>query len=108
MASDPTQGAEGVAEHQRSIQRSQDQQDELSSSSSGSSPQSSDGVQAGARDYPTELPAQHIDKPGHESEAPATSPGSLGRFDVGPLAHWRSRPPEGALRDGVVSCPNRG
>jgi NAD(P)-dependent dehydrogenase (short-subunit alcohol dehydrogenase family) len=56
-----------VGDHQRKIQREQDQRDRAK----GPSTTSGDGdeaVQAGARDHPSRLPAQHLDKPGHESE----------------------------------------
>jgi NAD(P)-dependent dehydrogenase (short-subunit alcohol dehydrogenase family) len=62
-----TETPDAVAEKQRSLQSQQDEKDNASSKSSGS-PEKPQGVQAGAREQPTEMPAQHIAKPGHESE----------------------------------------
>ena len=57
--------ARATSEKQRSIQREQDRRDAASASAEANA---AVPVQAGARDQPTEMPAQHIDKPGHESE----------------------------------------
>lgn len=64
-----------VVQRQRGIQQTQDQRDaarqSAQSSQQPSQPQSSSpppGVQAGPREHPTQLPAQHIDKPGLEAE----------------------------------------
>jgi NAD(P)-dependent dehydrogenase (short-subunit alcohol dehydrogenase family) len=60
-------GTTAVASKQRDIQREQDQRDSgKSKAGNGQKPQQP--VQAGAREQPADLPAQHIDKPGHESE----------------------------------------
>jgi len=53
-----------VAEKQRSIQRQQDQRDAAAPKQKEEAPP----VQAGARPQPAKMPAQHIDKPGHEAE----------------------------------------
>jgi NAD(P)-dependent dehydrogenase (short-subunit alcohol dehydrogenase family) len=66
MAQDSTPSVDRVADQQRSIQQAQDRKDAAQQQTSQQKPE--DGIQAGARAYPTELPAQHIDKPGHESE----------------------------------------
>ena len=58
--------ASAVSDKQREIQRSQDEKDRAKPSESGESDKSA--VQAGAREHPEKLPAQHIEKPGHESE----------------------------------------
>jgi len=65
MPQDSTPSADRVADRQRSIQQSQDRKD---GQQQAQQEKSEGGVQAGAREYPAELPAQHIDKPGHESE----------------------------------------
>jgi NAD(P)-dependent dehydrogenase (short-subunit alcohol dehydrogenase family) len=57
---------DATSEAQRSIQRDQDERDAQTSPAPGASKDSP--VQAGAREQPTELPAQHIDKPGREAE----------------------------------------
>jgi NAD(P)-dependent dehydrogenase (short-subunit alcohol dehydrogenase family) len=59
-----------VADKQRELQRQQDQKDAQSAStpSPSSGEKQPEGVQAGAREHPTQMPAQHIEKPGHESE----------------------------------------
>ena len=59
-------GADTVADKQREIQRTQDAKDSRKPAESGE--KSKEGVQAGARKHPDKLPAQHIEKPGHESE----------------------------------------
>ncbi|MES2887218.1 MAG: SDR family oxidoreductase [Pseudomonadota bacterium] len=62
----PTSSAATTANEQREIQRRQDDADQSkpSSDASGDAPL----VQTGLRDYPTELPAQHLTKPGLESD----------------------------------------
>jgi NAD(P)-dependent dehydrogenase (short-subunit alcohol dehydrogenase family) len=69
MAHDPTStdpAAEQTAQTQRAIQHEQDQRDAAQSSSGKK--EKKQPVQAGARDQPTELPAQHLRKPGHEAD----------------------------------------
>lgn len=58
--------ADDTLNTQRDIQRRQDQADEQQPSASSEG----DGgaVQAGAREQPEQLPAQHLDKPGQESD----------------------------------------
>ena len=60
-------GTTAVAAKQREIQREQDERDSTKSKAGGGQ-KSKAPVQAGAREQPAELPAQHIEKPGHESE----------------------------------------
>ena len=63
--------APAVAEKQRAMQRVQDARDAKSEGSTGrpsAASESNGAVQAGAREHPSKLPAQHIEKPGHESE----------------------------------------
>ena len=62
-----TRTAERTADQQRKIQREQDQKDQ-SSSSGSSSKQGGGATQAGAREQPEKMPAQHVAKPGRESE----------------------------------------
>jgi NAD(P)-dependent dehydrogenase (short-subunit alcohol dehydrogenase family) len=62
----PPTAAGTVADKQREIQRQQDAKD--GSKPAGSDESSKQAVQAGARTHPDKLPAQHIEKPGHESE----------------------------------------
>ncbi len=58
-----------VVAKQRSIQQQQDDKDARKASKpEAKSDEQPDGVQAGARPQPDELPAQHIDKPGLEAE----------------------------------------
>jgi NAD(P)-dependent dehydrogenase (short-subunit alcohol dehydrogenase family) len=52
-------------DQQRQIQREQDRKDQSQHGGSGKSKQP---VQAGAREQPGELPAQHLEKPGQESD----------------------------------------
>ncbi|MEF7612927.1 SDR family oxidoreductase [Aquincola sp. MAHUQ-54] len=70
---------QATAEQQRQIQRQQDRKDERQPDGDGKAP---GAVQAGAREQPVDLPAQHIDKPGSEAEldlAPRfTAPGYEG------------------------------
>jgi NAD(P)-dependent dehydrogenase (short-subunit alcohol dehydrogenase family) len=61
-------GAAAVAAKQREIQREQDQRDSAKPKAGSGQKQKQQPVQAGAREQPAELPAQHIAKPGHESE----------------------------------------
>lgn len=69
MAQDSTTpSADRVADAQRRIQQAQDRQDAAQQQSPEQQQQQQGGIQAGAREYPTELPAQHLDKPGHEAE----------------------------------------
>ncbi len=58
--------AEEVASRQRAIQREQDAHD-ASSAGGNSGDAGSKGVQAGAREHPRDLPAQHLEKPGIEA-----------------------------------------
>jgi NAD(P)-dependent dehydrogenase (short-subunit alcohol dehydrogenase family) len=53
-------------EQQRAIQREQDRKDR--SNKGGGTEKSKQPVQAGAREQPGELPAQHLEKPGRESD----------------------------------------
>ena len=59
-------------DRQREIQREQDRRDASKKSASGSRPEKEKekkpAVQAGAREQPTELPAQHLEKPGREAD----------------------------------------
>jgi NAD(P)-dependent dehydrogenase (short-subunit alcohol dehydrogenase family) len=58
--------ADAAADKGRKIQREQDQRDQHAQAKGGS--KQKQPVQAGARPQPGEMPAQHIEKPGHESE----------------------------------------
>ena len=61
--------AEATAEKQRAIQREQDTRDAAKPEDGGEAKQAeSKGVQAGDRDHPRELPAQHLEKPGVEAD----------------------------------------
>jgi hypothetical protein len=54
---------------QRAIQRQQDQHDRQQQSAGGEEKSDNGGaVQAGAREQPVKLPAQHLDKPGREAD----------------------------------------
>jgi NAD(P)-dependent dehydrogenase (short-subunit alcohol dehydrogenase family) len=53
---------------QRRIQQEQDQKDQQAQQASDSAQSDDEGIQAGARPQPTDLPAQHLDKPGIEAE----------------------------------------
>jgi NAD(P)-dependent dehydrogenase (short-subunit alcohol dehydrogenase family) len=55
-----------VAEQQRAIQRAQDAKD--AAKSPQAKREGGGAVQAGSREHPEKLPAQHLEKPGHESE----------------------------------------
>jgi NAD(P)-dependent dehydrogenase (short-subunit alcohol dehydrogenase family) len=57
--------AAATAEQQRAIQRAQDRRDAARPQAKGESRQA---VQAGAREQPADMPAQHVEKPGRESE----------------------------------------
>ena len=60
-----TSGPAAVADKQRDIQREQDAHDRAA----GDEPAArKEAVQAGAREQPADLPAQHIEKPGREAE----------------------------------------
>jgi NAD(P)-dependent dehydrogenase (short-subunit alcohol dehydrogenase family) len=54
-------------DQQREIQRQQDQRDASQGRQQGGG-ESQDAVQAGAREQPAELPAQHLEKPGQEKD----------------------------------------
>jgi len=56
--------AQATAGRHREIQRSQDEADR----ESAVKPKTSAAIQAGAREQPADLPAQHLDKPGVEAE----------------------------------------
>ena len=67
MSTDTRTNPDQVAEQQRAIQRTQDAKDAAKSAQ----PKKSEGggaVQAGSREHPEKMPAQHLEKPGHESE----------------------------------------
>jgi NAD(P)-dependent dehydrogenase (short-subunit alcohol dehydrogenase family) len=55
-----------VAEQQRAIQRAQDAKD--AAKSAQSKQEGGGAVQAGTREHPEKMPAQHLEKPGRESE----------------------------------------
>ena len=57
------QNAEATADQQRKIQREQDALDQVAAT-----PKKQVAIQAGAREQPVDLPAQHLDKPGIEAE----------------------------------------
>jgi NAD(P)-dependent dehydrogenase (short-subunit alcohol dehydrogenase family) len=57
-------GAEATAEKQREIQREQDRKEPAESGGGGEKK----GVQTSARQYPDELPSQHLEKPGIEAD----------------------------------------
>jgi len=65
--SNTSQQGDGTADRQRRLQHQQDDKDASGPDASAKS-KDRGGVQAGANRQPDELPAQHIDKPGHESE----------------------------------------
>lgn len=62
-----SENTEAVAERQRELQRQQDER-EQSAQQQPSQPSPSSAVQAGAREHPADLPAQHVAKPGLESD----------------------------------------
>lgn len=53
---------------QRSIQQTQDQRDAVQAPKQAAKPPAKQAVQAGAREHPQQLPAQHVEKPGLEAE----------------------------------------
>ncbi|HVE52575.1 MAG TPA: SDR family oxidoreductase [Ramlibacter sp.] len=57
--------AEQTAEKQREIQREQDRQEPKEGAGGDKKDK---GVQTSARDYPDELPSQHLEKPGQEAD----------------------------------------
>ena len=61
---------DAVADRQRRIQQQQDRRDAATSDAQGGGEkeEKDDAVQAGAREHPAELPAQHLAKPGNEPE----------------------------------------
>lgn len=61
------QNADAVADKQRGIQKQQDQKDNRKAQQGGGGDQQQP-PQTGARRQPTDLPAQHIEKPGIEAE----------------------------------------
>jgi NAD(P)-dependent dehydrogenase (short-subunit alcohol dehydrogenase family) len=62
-------GPDAVADKQRKIQREQDARDEQAArSGTGGQGGKGEPVQAGAREQPSELPAQHLEKPGLEAD----------------------------------------
>jgi NAD(P)-dependent dehydrogenase (short-subunit alcohol dehydrogenase family) len=73
MAKSPTERqsaqADATADKHRKIQREQDARDRAQAKGEPKSePKGDKAVQAGAREQPTKLPAQHIAKLGHEAE----------------------------------------
>ena len=69
--------APATLERQREIQREQDARDGAQARGKGGAKKDAPPPQTGARPQPTELPAQHLAKPGHEHEL-ALAP----RFDA--------------------------
>jgi len=63
----PPRTADAAAEKQRDIQRGQDRRDASKAKSAGREP-TSQPVQAGDRPQPSQLPAQHLEKPGLEAD----------------------------------------
>ncbi|HUG25528.1 SDR family oxidoreductase [Piscinibacter sp.] len=66
MPKSTRQNPDATAEKQRRIQSEQDRRD--AAQAKGDKPQAKGGVQAGPRQQPHELPAQHLAKPGLEAE----------------------------------------
>jgi NAD(P)-dependent dehydrogenase (short-subunit alcohol dehydrogenase family) len=63
------QGGDSALQEQRKIQRKQDQHDQQHAAAKGEQQgQQKQAVQAGAREHPAKMPAQHVEKPGKESE----------------------------------------
>lgn len=62
------EAAEATAETHRRIQREQDARDRADKKAKGKDDKDKPAVQAGARDQPVDLPAQHLEKPGIEAE----------------------------------------
>jgi NAD(P)-dependent dehydrogenase (short-subunit alcohol dehydrogenase family) len=60
--------ADAAAEKHRDIQRQQDQRDRQHAQAKGENKQQKQPVQAGAREQPGDLPAQHLQKPGLEAD----------------------------------------
>ena len=58
------ENAEETARRQQAIQKDIDRKDKAA----GSKPKATEPMQAGAREYPAELPAQHLIKPGMEED----------------------------------------
>src|SRR5438105_14097848 len=56
-----------TAEKHREMQREQDQRDSSAKKGGGREQPQKQAVQAGAREHPSELPAQHLEKPGVEA-----------------------------------------
>ena len=65
-ANNASTGAGATVRKQRDIQSEQDQRDADASGNGGNEEQA--GVQAGARQHPDKLPAQHLEKPGREAD----------------------------------------
>ena len=63
-----TSGPDAVADKQRAIQREQDARDQQARQAGGQQAAAKQPVQAGAREQPAELPAQHLEKPGLEAD----------------------------------------
>jgi NAD(P)-dependent dehydrogenase (short-subunit alcohol dehydrogenase family) len=63
---DQTRSIESTDDKQRRIQQEQDRQDASQATAESGKPK--EGVQAGARTQPTDLPAQHQTKPGSEAD----------------------------------------
>jgi NAD(P)-dependent dehydrogenase (short-subunit alcohol dehydrogenase family) len=61
-----TAKAEQAADEERAIQHKIDRKE--AASQNGKASKKAAPMQAGAREYPTEFPAQHLAKPGHEAE----------------------------------------
>jgi NAD(P)-dependent dehydrogenase (short-subunit alcohol dehydrogenase family) len=57
-----------TVEKQRNIQQEQDAKDQSAKQKDSKQEKKSEGVQAGARSQPTDLPAQHVPKPGLEED----------------------------------------
>ena len=65
---EPADTAEAVALKQRRLQQQQDRKDAAKPQDAGGEEKKKHAVQAGAREHPAELPAQHLAKPGNEHE----------------------------------------
>jgi NAD(P)-dependent dehydrogenase (short-subunit alcohol dehydrogenase family) len=63
----PAAQAETTADKQRRLQREQDEADRRRADA-GAAPAPDQPVQAGPRDHPQALPAQHLEKPGQEAD----------------------------------------
>jgi NAD(P)-dependent dehydrogenase (short-subunit alcohol dehydrogenase family) len=64
----PKTEVDRTLETQRAIQREQDQRDAKAQARPGGQQEGGGAVQAGAREQPEKLPAQHVQKPGREAE----------------------------------------